>query len=254
MANFDNQCTVTASYDMPDGTTRTGDFVSNVASVENISTVFLKSKSLSATYAMPSQEIEQTLVLYNNSSVEISDVKILDTIGIGAFFDYGSLTIDGEPYPYEDITMGVTLSDSIAVGNSVTIRYTMVMEEHFTTSTAMAVSNVTYTADGAKYTENSNSVRLSLLEQNILVQHSTLPAVTMSKQGLTIQNIISNQGNIRNTDLVLTNPIPAGTTFVPNSVRVDDVERTDADPSAGIALADLAPGDSIDVTFVVVVD
>lgn len=254
MANFDNQCTVTASYTMPDSTVRTGDFTSNVASVENISTTFVKSKSLSATYAMPAEEIEQSLVLFNNSSVEISDVKILDTIGTGAFFDYGSLTIDGEPYPYEDITMGVTLSDPIAVGDSVTIRYTMVTEATFTTNMLTTVSMVTYTADGVKYSDMSNKITLTLLNQNIVVRHSTQPTVTASKQGLTIQNIISNQGNIRNTDLVLTNPIPTGTTFVANSVRVDDVEQSGLDPSVGISLANLDPGDSIDVTFVVVVD
>lgn len=254
MANFDNQCTVTASYTMPDSTVRTGDFTSNVASVENISTTFVKSKSLSATYVMPTEEIKQTLVLFNNSGVEISDVKILDTIGTGMFFDYGSLTIDGESYPTEDITVGVTLSDPIAIGDSVTIRYTLVAETTFNSSMFTTVSMVTYTADGVKYSDMSNKATLSLINQNITVRHSTQPAVTASKQGLTIQNIVSNQGNVRHTDLVLTNPIPTGTTFVANSVRVDDVELSDLDPAVGISLSDLDPGESVDVTFVVVVD
>ncbi|MBJ8191803.1 hypothetical protein JDS79_34085, partial [Bacillus cereus] len=51
------------------------------------------------------------------------------------------------------------------------------------------------------------------------------------------------------TDTVVTDTIPAGTSFVPGSVLIDGVAFPNASPVAGIAIGNVAPGNTFIVSF-----
>lgn len=78
---------------------------------------------------------------------------------------------------------------------------------------------------------------------------------TVNKQYATIGDILeyevvlTNIGNILLTDIVFTDIIPNGATFVEGSVEIDEDEKPTFDPNDGFDLGTLTPGNSITVTF-----
>lgn len=86
-----NQSNLTSQITLPDDTTEQVSTDSNISETENMTTSFLKVKSSAKTYAKPNEEVEQTIVLTNNSEYDIFDVSIIDTISVGATFKEGSV-------------------------------------------------------------------------------------------------------------------------------------------------------------------
>lgn len=65
--------------------------------------------------------------------------------------------------------------------------------------------------------------------------------------------VVTNTGNGATSSTTITDPIPAGTTFVPGSVTVNGVPQPSGDPATGIEVGPLLPGQSATVTFQVTV-
>ncbi|MFD1908435.1 DUF11 domain-containing protein [Paenibacillus rhizoplanae] len=62
-------------------------------------------------------------------------------------------------------------------------------------------------------------------------------------------SVVTNNGIVAITNVVLSDPIPAGSTLVPGSVVVAGTARPAADPASGISVGTIAPGASVTVTF-----
>ena len=60
---------------------------------------------------------------------------------------------------------------------------------------------------------------------------------------------VTNTGNVTKTDLVFKDPVPDGTAFVPNSVKVDGTAYSAYHPARGFVLRSLAPNETITVEF-----
>ncbi|ASR45627.1 hypothetical protein B4V02_02325 [Paenibacillus kribbensis] len=60
---------------------------------------------------------------------------------------------------------------------------------------------------------------------------------------------ITNSGIDLVTDTIVTDTIPAGTSFVPDSVLIDGVAFPNASPVAGIAIGNVAPGNTFVASF-----
>lgn len=65
---------------------------------------------------------------------------------------------------------------------------------------------------------------------------------------------ITNTVTLVKTNLFFTDSIPAGTTFVAGSVKVDGIIQAGFDPELGFNLPNLMVGESTKVEFDVVVD
>ncbi|MNP66606.1 hypothetical protein D3C76_1623340 [compost metagenome] len=61
--------------------------------------------------------------------------------------------------------------------------------------------------------------------------------------------VVTNNGIVAVNNVVLVDPIPAGSQFVIGSVAVDGVQRPTANPAAGIVIGTIAAGASSTVTF-----
>lgn len=61
--------------------------------------------------------------------------------------------------------------------------------------------------------------------------------------------VITNTGSLLKIDLVFTDPIPAGTTFVAGSVKINSVSYPAYNPQTGFDLPDLAVGEAVTVEF-----
>ncbi|MNN81571.1 hypothetical protein D3C81_1984090 [compost metagenome] len=60
---------------------------------------------------------------------------------------------------------------------------------------------------------------------------------------------MTNNGIVAVNNVVLVDPIPAGSQFVTGSVTVDGSARPTANPAAGIVIGTIAAGASSTVTF-----
>ncbi|MED2729942.1 hypothetical protein P4217_31895, partial [Bacillus thuringiensis] len=70
---------------------------------------------------------------------------------------------------------------------------------------------------------------------------------------LTYTITITNNGNIIIEDLLLVDTAPADTTFVIGSVTINGINQPNANPENGITLGNLAPNESVIITFQVTI-
>ncbi len=253
MAKITNQSSLTSKYTTPDGQQKNYQAQSNVYMVENMTTSFLKEKDVSKDFAYAKDEIEQTLTLTNNSDYTITDIVISDNISPGATFKTGSIKIDGVEQPTFDIT-GFKLPNDLQTGANTKITYTLVIDDAPTASEINLISNVEYQVNGENLVEQSEQVTISLEKLEVVIQKSSDKTAVISGQTITFQNDIKNLGNVPNTEVRFTDPIPAGTTFVEGSVEVDGENKPTFNPETGFDVGELSVGKTITVKFKVTVD
>lgn len=250
-----NQSTLNSKITLPDDTQEDVETLSNESNTEDMTTSFLKVKSSNKTFAKPTEEVEQTITLTNNSEYPITDVSIVDTISTGATFKAGSVFIDDTPYEDYDITTGIALLADIEPSDEVVIKYTMIINEDPTQQTVTNTAQVTYSVNEiTDLQENTNIVTVTLVNNKLSVVKTSDKSAVISGQTLTYTIQITNDGDVANTDLVLTDPLPEGVTFVTDSVKIDNVETPGVSPVTGITLPDLNVGGQIVVSFDVTVN
>lgn len=255
MAKITNISKVTSKYTLPDTTSHTSEVESNVSETENMTTSFLKEKSVSKLYAIPKDEVEVTLKLTNNSSYDVENVTITDTIGTGATFKAGSVTIDDTPHDSEDPTTGITLPNSIEKNTSTTIKYTIVIDESPTTAQVELDGNVVYSVNEVTDLEEATpQAEVAITNNGIVIEKTSDKTAVISGDKLLFQNVIKNIGTVKHTEVKFSDQMPEGTTFVPDSVKIDNVVKAGYDPATGFELDDIEPNTNITVTFEVLVD
>lgn len=249
MSKITNQSSLTSKYTLPDNTQKESEVQSNISSTEYMTDSFTKVRSSAKDFGSPGDELVQTLVLTNNSEYEITNIRVIDTIGDGATFKDGTLEVKGVARADESPITGFTI-DSMAQNDSVTVTYTITIDSLPTTDVVNLVSDITYSVNEATdLTEKSNIVSIDIGEQVVTITKTSDMSVVISGQTLTFQNTIRNNGDYVNTDLVFKDPIPAGTTFITDSVEINNEIKPGLDPSTGFPLDDLNPGDEIVVRF-----
>lgn len=255
MSKITNQSEVTSQYSLPDTSTKQSRVQSNMSSTEYMTTSFIKLRSTAKNFGESNDEIEQTLVLTNNSEFKIFGVNIKENIGADATFKEGSVTIDNQPQPTFNIVNGFDLTEDIDAGATKTIKFTIVINNSLTSDILNMNSTITYSVNEiTDLTENSNIVTIDLTNNLITIKKTSDKTAVIKGDTLLFQNVIKNEGSMTNTNVVFKDEIPAGTTFKEGSVKVNEEVRADADPAVGIALEDMAPNAEITVTFEVTIN
>ena len=101
---------------------------------------------------------------------------------------------------------------------------------------------------------NSNPVAVFIIVRSMSNVKSVDKAFAVKGDILTYTSVITNTGSIPVTNVIFTDEIPAGTTFVNGSVTVNGVSFPAYDPQAGFFAANLTPQQSVTVTFQVQVN
>ena len=104
------------------------------------------------------------------------------------------------------------------------------------------------------YSEKSNYLSIDVVSVRMTMVKSVDKGVAVSGETLHYTSVITNAGTVDKTDITFIDPIPAGTTFVPGSVRINGTVYPAYNPDAGFALPDLAAGESVTVEFDVTVN
>lgn len=249
-----NQSSLISKIIFPDDTEQEITTLSNELETEFISKSFLKVKSSSKTYAIPEEEIEQTITLTNNSEFPITNVQILDILSTGATYKPNSVTINDVEKPSIDPSQAFTLENQIDANSVVTIKYKIIVDKDPTVSQITNKADITFSVDQRQdLKESTNEINLPVANNIITVIKSSDKSAVISGDTLTYKITIRNDGNLTNKSLVLQDILPSSVTFQENSVVIDSTPTPNVNPSS-INLPELAPNSEMLVEFKVTVN
>lgn len=201
--------------------------------------------------------ITYTLTITNVGNIPFAGV-VTDPIPVGTSFVSGSVFVDGVNVPGDNPNIGIDIGvlDLIQV---VTITYQLLVD---TVPPNNLISNLFQTAyivtlpDGRKISgvQPSNQVNIPVSSPMLTtVKTANLPSVVVGDI-LTYTVTATNNNATPLTNVILTDNIPVGSSFIPGSVTVDGIPFPNASPITGIAVAVLPANTSIVQTFQVRVD
>ncbi|MFB9328409.1 hypothetical protein ACFFSY_20960 [Paenibacillus aurantiacus] len=240
-----NQASATFSFTLPDGRTLGGSLTSNTVTIPVSAPNVAVVKSTSATDAVVGDTISYSIAVTNSGIENIGSVVLTDAIPAGAAFVPDSVTVDGLPRRGAIPSNGVSLG-TIAPGGTVTVAFNTTVTSLPTPPALGNRASVTFTSGSFSGSTLSNPVVTPVYQPIIAVLKSA--NTTNATVGDTINYLlfVTNSGNLPAT-ATLTDQIPAGGAFVPNSVLVNGVPQPGANPTAGIPVGVVNPGETVSV-------
>ncbi|MBN1040239.1 DUF11 domain-containing protein [Clostridium botulinum] len=224
-------------------------------------------KSVDKTFADVNDTLTYTITLKNTGNVAADNVVFTDTIPSGTTFVDNSVTIDGvtpsgNPNPQTGITIGTISANS---ASTVVFKVTVTTIPSPNPIPNNGTVNYNYTVDpanpdGQSGSGNTNTVNTTV--NNASFSNSSNGLVkSVDKTNAKVNDVLNytlvlkNTGNVTANNIVLTDTIPSGTTFVNNSVKVNGVTQSGTNPAppTGITIGSIAPSGVTTVTFQVTV-
>lgn len=227
---------------------------SNTNSVNNIDTDILVVKSAIKNYALPKDTITMTTLITNNTTSELANFKVTDTLSNGATFVDGSLKIGSQEYKDINPISGFTLPITVGVGAEMDIVYQIQIDESITETEVSNSSKLNIPLGEKSFEITSNILTLPVLLNEVYLLKTSDTTAVKSGDKIKYTITISNNGTLTNTDLFFQDKIPSGTTFVEQSVTIGDEQKPDFNPEVGFNLSDLGQSENIVVTFEVLVN
>ena len=253
-----NQSNIAFDYVLPDGQTIAANLDSNIVTTEILTYSVPKVKTGDKTFLQEGETSLHTVVITNNSATRLFNMTLTDNMSNGATYVAGSVTVNGVAQPAYDPVAGFPLP-ALDPGQAVTVTYTIQANNPVTQSPVTDFATLNYSVDDpsrstVSFSENTNTVSVQIISNRITNVKSVDKAFAVSGDTLHYTSVITNTGSLLKSNLVFTDPIPAGTTFVNGSVRINGVVFAAYNPQVGFALPDLAVGDVVIVEFDVTVN
>lgn len=243
-----NQSQTQFDYTLPDGSTHTETKDSNIVNTEVINTTFTKVKTSDKTFLQEDEVANQTVTLTNNSQHNATDLFFTDTLSDGAEYVPNSVIVDGVAHPEHNLITGFSVGD-LAMGGVTTVNYQIKANNPATNISVNNFATLNYNIAGRNLTDNSNTVTLALVSNRLEVVKAVDKNVAVSGEILHYTSTITNTGTLPKSNLIFTDTIPTGTTFVPNSVKINGVQQVGFNPEAGFGLPNLGVGENVVVEF-----
>jgi uncharacterized repeat protein (TIGR01451 family) len=248
-----NQSQVSFQYDNDSN-------VSNVSSVtySNIVETPLYGPKLEVTKSANPKNaaLDETItysILVRNNGNRAAEVTLYDMLPKEMVFVKNSLLLDGIPQP------GVMPGSGIMLGNMTAGSVTRVTFQALVSllPSDLKVRNQSearylfYTIDGRKI---EGEIRSNIEEVNILGQQFTASlaastAYTFLGDIITYTISVTNRGNRRMENTIVTAPIPAEAQFVPGSVTMDGFMLPSANPNQWMDVSSIDPGNTVQIIF-----
>ncbi len=227
---------------------------SNISTTTLIDTDITIAKISTPTWILPLGKVTIETTITNNTGVDLSDFNIKDTLSEGASFVPSTLKIGSVLHEDLDPIAGFVAPVTLGAGADFTISYEIVADKYTDVTEISNATKLDVDLDGQKFEINSSELKITVLQNKVSLLKTATPSAVKSGGEITYTIVITNDGEMTNTDLLFTDEIPTGTTFVENSVKIDDIEKTGYNPADGFALDDLETNGSIKVEFKVLVD
>ncbi|OBZ13120.1 DUF11 domain-containing protein [Bacillus sp. FJAT-26390] len=245
-----NQAVSQYNYSLPDGRQLNGASTSNTVSIPvsppNVTIV----KSLTTTAVVVGDTFAYTSVVTNNGIAPVNNVVINDPLSGNIAFINNSVIVNGTPRADSNPSSGIPIG-TLAPGGSATVtfevRVTMAVPSQITNQ-----STVSFTSGVFSASSSSNMTTTPVTQPQIALLLSANTSNATVGDTVTYTVLVSNAGNLAG-QLTLSDPLPLGTTFAPNSVVVGGVPHPGESPVTGISVGSVPPGASIPVTYSVIV-
>lgn len=250
---INNNSNVQYSFELPDGSIETESKDSNIVSTEILTYSFTKVKTTNKNFLQEGEVAEQTVTLTNNSQATITNQTFNDTMTQGATYVPGSVTIDNVSYPAYDLVAGFPIAD-LAPSASTVIKYNITADNPLTNPLVNNYGTLLYYVNGTQFNENTNTINIPIVSGRMGIVKQVDKAFAVQGDTLHYTSTIVNSGTLPKTNITFIDTIPAGTTFVAGSVKIDGVAQPGYNPNVGFALADMAVGESRIVEFDVTVN
>ncbi|HDR6266862.1 TPA: DUF11 domain-containing protein [Bacillus cereus] len=215
-------------------------------------------KSVDVTNALPAQTLTYTITIMNSGNVTIEDLLAIDTIPIDTTFVAGSVTINGINQPNENPENGITLGN-LAPNDSAIITFQVTISSSTLQPTINNDASVSYTViiDPTKppitITKQTNTVTTTVIDPMVRIEKTTDKSIVVIGDIITFTLAVFNHSPIPTISTSVIDTIPAGTTFIENSVTINGTPVPNVRPDTGINIGSL-PADSVaTITFQVLV-
>ncbi len=249
-----NTSTIEYEYTLPNRPPITETIISAAAVTEINHANLTSNKAVDLAFATVGDTLTYTITLNQTGNVSANDVIIQDIIPQGTTFIENSVIVNGETLPGVNPISGIPIG-TIIVGESAIASFQVTVTsiptpnelnnqaittfKYIVNPNNLPVTNMTTTNTATTTVQNDNVVAIKSVNTT-----NALPSQT-----LTYTITISNSGNVTIEDLLAIDTVPVDTTFVTNSVTINGINQPNANPENGITLGNLAPNESVIITF-----
>ncbi|MED2634541.1 DUF11 domain-containing protein, partial [Bacillus thuringiensis] len=215
-------------------------------------------KSVNKSVAAIGDILTYTVTIPNTGLLPANNVTFTDILPNGTSFIPGTVTVDNVPQTNANPAAGISLGTiNNGASRTVTFQATVVSlpSQNPISNTANITFQYTPIAGGTTFnglaTSNSAGTQINLADIN--GTKSVNKIFTDIGETLTYSIALANIGNIAATNVIYTDPIPSGTTFIPGSVTVNGVTQAGANPANGISIGSIAANSTTTISFQVLV-
>lgn len=241
-----NQAVIAFSYTLPDGRVFNQSASSNINLIAVSSPNVLVVKSTTVIDAVPGDTVPYSIAVTNSGIAPVNNVVLSDPVPSGASFVAGSVTVDGTPVPGAAPANGISLG-TIAPGATVQVAFNILVNALPNPAALSNRASVSFTSGAFSGASYSNTLVTPVYQPVIGILKAADTANATVGDTVTYSLSITNTGNLAAV-VTLTDSIPAGAVFIPNSVLVNGQPVPGADPTAGISLGTVAAGATVTLT------
>ncbi len=193
----------------------------------------------------------------NTGNKTLENLFFTDAPPEGTLHVAGSVTINDVPAPSVNPTDGFNIgnlspSESITVTNQVIVNSPEDRSIQNKANTRYEYEK----PDGQAETANQDSNFVTTVNSGISLQlvKSVNKNYTTSNDTMEYTVIATNPDTLNKINIMFTDTIPQGTTFIEGSVTINGISQPSFNPTEGFPLADLSANESATITFKVTVD
>lgn len=228
--------------------------LSNVITTQINNATIIATKSVNTPNAAIGDIVTYTIAVTNTGNIPASATVLTDGLGPGASFIPNSVTINNVSQPGLDPSLGIHLDDISPGGTTfITFQVKILAIPPSGTLTNNALVNYEYTVNPTETPAVGNTVTNTtvtpIVDATLVINKNASTTFATIGDTITFTSVITNIGNTTANNIVFTDSIPTGTTFVPNSLKINGVTVPNTNPQNGINIGNLNANASVTLSF-----